>query len=307
MRARFCAIPWLLLLALPVRAAVPPPSEPSPTAASGRPSLASLFSEDRDNYFITRVPGVTGDGNADVKFQLSTNFDVFPNQSPVTVYIGYTQKSLWRMWDFSKSSPLQDTNYNPSLAIAFRAADSRGGRPHGVPGIHFYWARLLAEHESNGVAGPTSRSWNRISAASRFGVYFTDRLYFILQPKVWWPFVDSSLDSDGGGNPTLIQYTGYGELRVECSLDSAENGSGYAQFVLGAVLRKGTKFLGSGEFWLRWRTPFRALSTSLYLQYFGGYDETLLSFDHFSNSLRIGVALGDFFPSESKTPMTSTP
>ena len=90
-------------------------------------------------------------------------------------------------------------------------------------------------------------------------------------------------------------------------MDSAENGSGYAQFVLGAVLRKGTKFLGSGEFWLRWRTPFRALSTSLYLQYFGGYDETLLSFDHFSNSLRIGVALGDFFPSESKTPMTSTP
>ncbi len=302
MPARFLVTLWLLLLASPARADVSAPTAPSPTTASGLPSLAGLFSEDRDNYFITRIPGVTGDGNADAKFQISTNFDVFPNETPFAVYIGYTQKSLWRLWDFSKSSPLQDTNYNPALVLAFRAADSRGGRAHGVPGVHFYWARVLAEHESNGVAGPTSRSWNRIAAASRFGVYFTDRLYFILQPKVWWPFVDSSLDSDGGGNPTLVQYTGYGELRVECGLDSAANGSGYAQFVLGAVLRKGTKFLGSGEFWLRWRTPIRALSTSVYVQYFAGYDETLLSFDRFANSLRIGLALGDFFPSDGKAP-----
>jgi len=161
--------------------------------------------------------------------------------------------------------------------------------------MHFYWVRAIAEHESNGVDGAKSRSWNRVALASRFGIYFTDRIYFILQPKIWWPFVDSHLDSDGGGNPTLVQYTGYGELRAECGLDSAANGLGYAQFVVGAVLRKGTHAIGSGEFWLRWRTPLRALSASLYVQYFAGYEETLLSFDQFSNSLRVGLALGDFF------------
>lgn len=234
-----------------------------------------------------------------MKFQLSIKFNLVPNQSPVGVYFGFTQKSLWNLWDFNGSSPFKDSNYNPSLFISYTSRPRTRVHRRADTGVNLYWARLIGEHESNGMAGLESRSWNRISAAARLGGYISDRLYWMVQPKAWIPFVNKTYDADGGGNPDLLDYVGYGQLGIELGLDSDPKANRYQQLVVGTVLRMGTSGKGSSEAWLRWRPPCRWFAASVYLQYFVGYDESLLGYNLRANSFRFGLALDDLLPTAS--------
>jgi phospholipase A1/A2 len=263
-----------------------------------RQPVSRLFSALDDNYFITGIPADAKTSTNQVKFQLSFKFDLLPNEGPCGVFFGYTQRSVWKMWDWSGSSPFEDSNYNPQLFFVVGIKDVAA-----LPVLpsartfHFLWARIGVEHESNGFAGPSSRSWQRLFASARFGAWFApgDIFYLTLQPKAWVPFVGGRA-SDGGGNPDLLDYVGYGQLTSEVGWHSTLPDRRWQDLNLEILLRKGlVGSRGTIELTLRYRPPWHFTSFSFYGQAFFGYDETLLRYNQRTTAWRFGIAFDDRF------------
>jgi len=87
----------------------PIPDEPAAALAqtpTGKPwkiDYRIILTGYKDNYIISGFSAGT-----EVKFQFSLKIDLWPNHTNHSVYFGYTQKSLWNLYD--TSSPFVDSN-----------------------------------------------------------------------------------------------------------------------------------------------------------------------------------------------------
>lgn len=273
----------------------------SPREESRQP-ITRLFSIHDENYFITGIPSDAKTSNDQVKFQISVKFDLVPNEGPCGLFFAFTQRSLWNI--YAASAPFEDSNYNPQIFLAFGQKDVSAMRTFPTPGkFSFIWARLGAEHESNGQAGDASRSWNRIFASAQFLILWgaADALYLTLQPKVWLPFGLT-------GNPDLIDYVGYGELTTQVGWHQFFDNGRWHDVTLGAMVRKGTAgSYGTLQLTLSYRPPWRFTSFSFYSQAFLGYNETLLHYNQRTTVLRFGISLDDRFSWSTGTPAAVPP
>ncbi|HEY0707485.1 MAG TPA: phospholipase A, partial [Polyangia bacterium] len=127
--------------------------------------LRYILSGHRENYFIS---GLTSAQHV-VKFQYSAKFDLWPNATRHSAYFGFTQKSLWRLWDFDNSSPFDESNYAPEIFYGYYAKIGDIIPQPGTVDWFVEYARAGLEHESNGAEGVRSRSWNRIYATVQGG------------------------------------------------------------------------------------------------------------------------------------------
>jgi phospholipase A1 len=270
-------------------------SEPDDVKAQLRESR--LFSEFKDNYFITGWPWSGGQPGGFVRFQVSVKANLVPTRSPCTVFFTFTQKTLWDLWNFHGSSPFVDSNYNPGLFLAWRRTDApyRNDEERGMtPTL----ALLGFEHESNGRDGPFSRSWNRFTALARFAYFMPGGWSFAVQPTLWAPLVESR-DSDGGGNPDLTRYFGYGQLLLDAGRTLVvEDGSRKIvarDWSVTTLLRAGTDFAhGLVEVSARKRIPWPRLSPlALFAQCSFGYGEVLLTYNQRHSVCRVGLSVED--------------
>ncbi|MEE9553088.1 MAG: phospholipase A [candidate division Zixibacteria bacterium] len=143
------------------------------------------FRSYRPNYFVL-------DFNGDAKFQVSQAMKLFQFQWGDHTHIpdlwaSYSAKSFW---DLSKeSAPFRETNYNPDLFLdwGFETPDN---------GISLSDVKFGYMHESNGLAGPESRSWDRLFTEVAVTYYSDkeDRMIFYFRP--WYVFKKSGLNSD---------------------------------------------------------------------------------------------------------------
>ncbi len=128
----------------------------------------------RPNYFTTGIPidRTVNASTSDVKFQVSVRSNVWRDMggSGINCFVGYTQTSLWNIYEHS--SPFYDNTYNPGLY--FERNFVRNGLQTGA--LLFGY-----EHKSNGRADAMSRSVNYLFAS------YTHLLphNFALQGKVW--------------------------------------------------------------------------------------------------------------------------
>lgn len=298
MRAQVASITVMVLLLAVVPSTAraewfcTPPPEP-------RESLPPPFATLDDNYFITGIPSEPEVSTKQVKFQFSFKFDLIPNHGRCGLFFGYTQLSLWNMWDVSGSSPFEDTLYNPQLFLTYgnKNVSTTRNLPE-MDRFRFLWVRFGADHQSNGQAGAASRGWTRILGSARFDYWWQwwlQTFYVTLEPKAWIPFVESR-SSDGGGNPDLIDYVGYGELRTELGWQWILRDGTWQELNLQLLLRKGTVgSRGTAEVTLRYRPPFRYTIVAFYAQAFFGYDETLLHYNQRATIWRLGIAFDDRF------------
>jgi phospholipase A1 len=274
---------WLLLLASGVahaQSGTPPPVDP-PVRAADEPEL-DILTFHRSNYVLT---GFTRD--TQVKFQFSFKYDLWPSTGHHTVYVAYTQKSLWDLYD--KSSPFRESNYAPEIFYAHYHSDH-----HDQPslGCGLFSEQLGAEHESNGEAGDASRSWNRVFVDVEASCY-GQTAYGLLGLRAWYPFLVSE-------NPTIARTQGYGELLLGVGADDDDlNMNGLVTL----ALRKGTsRRLSRGNVTLdaRFRPTYQRLlgkawkfAPFLWFQLFAGYGETLGTFDSPTTSARLGFGFTD--------------
>ncbi len=236
----------------------------------------------RSNYAITGFTRET-----QVKFQFSFKYDLWPSTSHHTVYLAYTQKSLWDLYD--KSSPFRESNYAPEIYYTHYHSEVHG-QP--MPGCGLFAEQIGVEHESNGEASDASRSWNRIFASVEATCYGKPT-YGLLGLRVWYPLGISE-------NETIIETQGYGELLFGVGVDHDEL---HMNGLVSVALRKGISGdLSKGNVTVdaRWRPTYQRLlgkawkfAPYVWLQFFTGYGETLGTYDSATTSARVGIGFTD--------------
>jgi phospholipase A1 len=276
-----------VLVALAAQVALadtPPPShgEPASTATEvgqARSGAAKVPDEDGDpwnrftmyrpNYFITGIGDLGAeDLHPDVKFQISLRYELLTDPpGRWHVLLAYSQKSFWNIYD--SSAPFRENNYNPEAFVQWH--------PRGAPS---HYLKAGYAHESNGMGGAASRSWDRGFAEARIS-WGALTLY----PVIWWPFRLTE-------NPRILRSFGWGELiarlrlSANCELEAiGRAGSRFDRGSLLAGLNVGSLLQLVGMTEQKWFTPH------FYLQLWHGFGESLIDYDVSSTALRLGLVL----------------
>jgi phospholipase A1 len=263
---------------------VVPPDKQAPTAAEHEPDL-DVLTFHRSNYLLTGFNRAT-----QVKFQFSFKYDLWPSRGRHTIYLAYTQKSLWDVYE--KSAPFRESNYAPEIFYAHYHSDSHT-QPN--PGCDLFSEQLGVDHESNGEANDASRSWNRVFAELDATCYGKP-IFGLVGLRVWYPIGTAE-------NPTIAKTQGYGEVSAGVGVD---DDALHMNGLLTVAVRKGmSKDLGKGSVVVdaRWRPTYQRLlgkawkfAPYVWFQFFAGYGETLATYDSSTTSARLGFGFTDRAP-----------
>ena len=208
----------------------------------------------------------------EAKYQISFKVPLLTGlfDDRTTLWFGYTQTSLWQVYNRDESAPFRETNYEPEVFLRYQANWDLG------PGkINVLTVGL--NHQSNGQSEPRSRSWNRITGIA---AYSYNRWLFMVQP--WYRIPENSSDD----NEDIDQYLGYANyhavykltedrtfsLRLMNNLRSNDNRTsvefGYS-FPMGDTVKG-------------------------FFQYYNGYGESLIDYNHRIQRIGIGIMLNDW-------------
>jgi phospholipase A1 len=286
-------------LAVPSLGAPPAPEAPPPAAeaaevadAAGEGAFDRRLAEERTsrysrfaltphkpNYLIlsyNRHPSDQYEAleGEEIKYQLSIKIAFVDDLFGGDVYFGYSQLSLWQAFNSELSGPFRETNYEPELMWQFVRPKVAGSLANRAIVLGF-------SHQSNGRSLPQSRSWNRLYA--NFVFEYDD---FYLSVKPWYripePAKTDPADTTGDDNPDITDYLGYGELNMLWV-------SGPRR--LGLMLRNNLdRHDNHGALQLDWVFPIHGRLHG-YAQYFNGYGETLIDYNHAVQRLGIGLIL----------------
>jgi phospholipase A1/A2 len=193
------------------------------------------------------------------------------------VWLAYTQRSLWQLWNSQESAPFRSSDYQPEAIYVVPV-------PEGLRTLPFGWQWRMVQagvaHQSNGQAVPLSRSWNRVY----FGAGF-ERNEFGLQWKLHRRVDESRNDDD---NPDLTNYIGRGELQATWLPGTA---------TASLIWRTNLRALNRGSLQLDLTYPVDSdepAGLRWYMQVFSGYGETLLDYNHRQTTLGLGLSLFQF-------------
>jgi len=299
--------------ALPVATAPPAgvvePAHGSPVESSRQSSAMSSFWElgapdkRRDfvvrtyhpNFFlpvhytsnINRSPSSpshpSGAGNPDyreveAKLQISLRAKIVEDLllPGADLWVAYTQRSLWQIWDSEDSAPFRSTDYQPEIVYVIPVPEKWGALPFGW---QLRMLQLGAAHQSNGQSDPLSRSWNRLYLGA--GLERGD-LAVVLRANQRLS-VQSNDD-----NPDLVDFVGRGEMAVAWTPGAS---------TFGLIWRTNLDASARGSLQLDWTYPvFASQPAGLrwYAQFFTGYGETLLDYNHRQTRIGAGLALFQF-------------
>lgn len=208
----------------------------------------------------------------EVKFRISVKSKLWQDilGLDMDLWFGYTQQSFWQLYNTEESSPFRETNYEPELLLNFRT-------DFDILGMKCRMITLGFNHQSNGRSQPLSRSWNRIVGSFGF-----EKESFTLIMKTWYRVPESSGEDD---NPDTDDYFGYGEFL------------GYYfwnKHRFGAMFRNNLRSHDNrSALQIEWSFPLIE-RVSGYVQYFAGYGESLLDYNHRINRIGIGLILIDW-------------
>ena len=207
----------------------------------------------------------------DVKYQISFKVPMWKDilRRPVSLYLAYTQLSYWQV--YNKHAFFRETDYEPEI---FLANDLNF---HITRSWHLDNINIGAVHQSNGFGNALERTWNR----AYLEVIFSSP-HWMVDLKPWLILHDGSFNKL---NPHLPTYLGYGRLLL--AYKTGEN-----VFALSTHnLIEGHARYATGEF--TWSFP---LTTHFkgYLQVFSGYGQSLIEYNHRTNSVGFGLALNDW-------------
>jgi phospholipase A1/A2 len=206
----------------------------------------------------------------EVAFQLSFKARLWRDMfgKDICLWGAYTQRSFWQLYNFDDSSPFRETDYEPELLLNF-------GTRYRVLGFDGRFVQIGFNHQSNGQSEPLSRSWNRLVANA--GI---ERGRLSLLFKAWVRFHDAEDD-----NPGLTHYMGNGELWAYYFIGKHR---------LGLMVRDNLNFRENrGAIQAEWSFPLFAMVAG-YVQYFLGYGESLLDYDHRVHRVGIGFVFRDW-------------
>ncbi|ENV46151.1 hypothetical protein P255_01322 [Acinetobacter brisouii CIP 110357] len=208
------------------------------------------------------------------KFQLSLKTKAWENifGDNGDLWIGYTQSSRWQVYNAENSRPFRETNYEPEASLIFRTNYNLMGLDGRLFGVSF-------NHQSNGRADPFSRSWNRVML--NFGF---ERDNFAIMIRPWYRIPENTRDDN---NPDIENYMGRGDITAFYRVNDYD-----FSLMLRHSLRTGDASHGAVQF--DWTFPIKGKLRGQ-IQYFSGYGESLIDYNHRANYIGVGVSLMDWF------------
>jgi phospholipase A1 len=228
------------------------------------------YTQDKES-FEQANPGINVQ-NAETTFQLSLKIKLWESimGSNFDLWAAYTQLCLWQFYNTEASSPFRETNYEPEILLNYRMDKDLFGI------MKSRFIQVGFNHQSNGRSEPISRSWNRIVA--NFGF---ERDVFNVILKTWFRIPESAESDD---NPKITSYLGYGELWL---------GTVWRNYHLNLMFRNNLRSHNRGAAMAEVSFPLIE-HLNAYIQYFVGYGESLIDYNHYSNRIGIGVMLKDW-------------
>lgn len=207
-----------------------------------------------------------------LKTQLNENDIVFPDDS---LSLGITLDAWWQLYSSDISSPFRETNYQPEVFYLVPLLwGPFGGNTAFVAGL---------EHQSNGQVQGLSRSWNRL-----YGMLIYEKGGFIGSIRPWYRIPEdpklSPNEAAGDDNPDILDFMGYGELRGSWRDSTYEY----------AAMLRGNPATGNGAISLSMTFPLYSRFRG-FVEYFNGYGDSLIDYNHFQQRLGLGVALTNLF------------
>lgn len=183
------------------------------------------------------------------------------------LWFGYTVTSFWQAYNTSISSPFRETNYEPEVMLVYRTN-------YQIAGFRGRFLNLGLSHQSNGRGEDLSRSWNRVYA--QFGLE-RDNLAVMIRP--WYRIPESAAEDD---NPDIDDYLGYGDVQLVYHK---------GRHAYSLLLRNNFRSRENhGAVKLNWSFPLYGRLKG-YVQYFDGYGESLIDYNHSQQTLGLGVTL----------------
>jgi phospholipase A1 len=210
----------------------------------------------------------------EAEFQLSFKLklweDIFGGSS--ALWLGYTQRSFWQVYNEDLSRPFRETNYEPELIWTIPT-------DYEILGLKGRLLALGLVHQSNGRGDPLSRSWNRAYVMAAL-----ERGPLVLQIKPWYRLPDSEEKDD---NPDIKDYIGSAEFLAYYKWRE--------DWV--TTLRLRTTFQtdpswGSAQLDLRF-----PITSDLrgYVQVFSGYGESMIDYNFRKTAVGLGVSIGTYY------------
>lgn len=236
------------------------------TAARWSSNPNNLPQSENPDYSATEP---TEYNQLEAKFQLSFKTKVFQGMfwDKGDLWIGYTQKAHWQVYNVNISRAFRELNYEPELIFKY-PIDMKflGGR--------FKSVGVMFNHQSNGGNLPNSRSWNRI--IFHLG-YEWDRWIVTLQPWI-------RLSDTDDENPLITNYIGNGEINVAYS---------YKRHQFYSIITHPFDRWQGGSIQLNYVFPIKG-NLRGHAQLFEGYGETLIDYNHKQTTFGLGVSFANW-------------
>jgi phospholipase A1 len=201
-----------------------------------------------------------------LSFKIKAKEGVFGHDD-FDLWLGYSITSFWQAYNSGISSPFRETNYEPEAMLVYRT-------DYELAGFRGRFLNLGIVHQSNGRGEDLSRSWNRVYA--QFG-FERGNLALLVRP--WYRIPEDAEEDD---NPDIDDYLGYGDLTAIYRR---------GRNVYSLLLRNNFRAPDNhGAVKLNWSFPLHGRLKG-YVQYFNGYGESLIDYNHSQQSLGIGFSL----------------
>ena len=174
--------------------------------------------------------------------------------------LAYTQLSYWQV--YADSQYFRETDYEPEIFFSH------------IQTNYLSW-KVGAEHQSNGRGGTQERSWNRL-----YGAVNISGSNWLLTFEPWMViFKKSTSDLH---NPDITRFMGNGEESFAYKIN---------ELTISVMVRNNLEshFARGAEevdFTFPLTTHFHG-----FVQFFSGYGQSLIEYNHYTNALGIGFAL----------------
>lgn len=236
-----------------------------------------------DSFNTRPYQSLGGDTKAleryEAKYQISLKVPLNPNDLFVpgdSLYFGMTVQAWWQVYSEAISRPFRETNYQPEIfyqaPLPWKPFDGNMGFEIGF------------EHQSNGQTQQLSRSWNRINLAI---LYEKEDHFVAFRP--WYRIPEEKKEQPqspvGDDNPDIQDYMGNYTLDMAYAFSDERK--------VAVMLRKNWR-TGKGAIEINFTRPIFGRMIGL-LQYFNGYGESLIDYDHKQQKIGLGIALTEIF------------
>jgi phospholipase A1 len=206
--------------------------------------------------------------NVETKFQLSVKIKLAQDIlfKKADLWLGYTQKSFFQVYNNEFSRLFRETNYEPELILNFPVDFKIFGLEGKIVGVSI-------NHQSNGRTQTLSRSWNRVIGFAAF-----EEKNWSLILRAWYAF---QLED----NPDIKDYTGRADATFVYLLKRN------IITVHGQHSLRTGKF-NNGQIQIDWGFPIKG-NLRGHFQFFNGYGDSMIDHNYKQTIFGLGVSFSE--------------